>query len=245
MLNEKAQTAFSEEQNRNVYLDGIEKNFWHVARNQLLLCFFGRWRAEPLLEIGAGRGFVLAAFQEAGWEVEGIDLTYAEPRWPTLPISYGKDVFDTPLEYRARFRGVALFDTLEHIPDRVGFLVRLRESFPSLEHLYLTLPARQELWSNYDEYYGHYLRYTPVILSYELGQAGYRLVFCRYFFHLLYWILRLYLLLNKRRQESMNPPRGFSVFLHRVIGKFFYWEGLLLPGEWRGSSLLAVAQPIR
>lgn len=240
----KPHTAFRSDQNSQAYPDGIEHNFWHIARNRILLHYFGRHRREPLLEIGAGRGIVLAGLRKAGWEAYGVDLTIVDPCEPGLPIRYGQDAFTLPETERIAYRSVALLDVLEHLTQRVEFLQRLRIAFPFIERLYITVPASPVLWSNYDEFYGHCLRYTQDILRYELESAGYQVLFMRYFFHSLWWAIRIQLILNKKRPEQFTPPTGIKQLAHRVLGHAFYWEGRLLPGSWRGSSLLAIAKPV-
>lgn len=238
-------TEFSEEQNAKIYPDGVERNFWHIARNRIILHYLAPYKAEPLLEIGAGRGIVLAALRKAGWNNYGVDLTETHPIQCDLPIVYGVNAFALREQERQMYQSVAMFDVLEHLPDRVQFLEEIRYKFPSVKYLYLTVPASPALWSNYDEYCGHYLRYTPETLRHELHQAGYQVLFSRYFFHSLWWAIRLTLLIGQKRAEEFKPPQGIKRLLHKIIGNAFYWEGRLLPGNWRGSSLLAVAAPIR
>lgn len=236
-------TAFSELQNVAIYPDGIERNFWHKARNSLVHHYLSKWRAEPLLEIGAGRGLILSYLLEKGWRVEGVDLTQTTPRWSHLPIRYGVDAFSLPASEREKYLSVALFDVLEHLPERIDFLRQIREKFPRVRYLYLTVPAGKALWSNYDEFCGHYLRYEFDSLTEDLEKAGYEVVYMRYFFHALYWIIWLALRWQKKRAEGFTPPSGLKAFLHGLIGGYFYAEARFLPARWRGSSLLAVARP--
>lgn len=236
-------SAFSESEWRLCYPEGFEQHFWHISRNRLILNYLNRWRAEPLLEIGAGRGPVLAVLRGAGWNAYGVELADMPPLSPELPIRYNQDAFLLPEEERATYRSVGLFDVLEHLPERVKFLTNLRQLFPSMQYLYLAVPARPEIWSNYDEFYRHYLRYTPEKLNEELSEAGYRIVFCRYIFHSLYWIIYLHLRIAKKREVKISSLRTLSIYLHKILGELFYWEGRLVPPCWYGSSLIAVAEP--
>lgn len=236
-------TAFSEVEWQTLYPEGFERYFWHIARNSLILHYLHRWRAEPLLEIGVGRGSVLAALRKAGWDAYGVELSQMPPLSPELPIKYNQDVFLLPEKERFTYKSLALFDVLEHLPERVKFLEELRRLFPRMHYLYLTLPARAEIWSSHDEFNKHYLRYTPEKLSEELSGAGYRLIFWRYLFHSLYWVIRFRLIMRKKIDSQVNPPQNLQIYLHKLIGKLFYWEGRLLPRSWYGSSLIAVAVP--
>ncbi len=60
------ETAFSETQQFHIYPPGIERNFWHTARNRLIAYYLNRYRAEPILEIGAGTGIVVHALRQKG-----------------------------------------------------------------------------------------------------------------------------------------------------------------------------------
>lgn len=139
---------------------------------------------------------------------------------------------------------VGLFDVIEHLPDRIAFLGQIRSSFPALRYLYLTVPSPPDVWSNYDVFYGHYLRYDISTLKSELAHAGYKVLYIRYFFHSLYWMMRAIIALNRQRKEAISVPRGLAWLWHRGLGAFFSWESYLLPPAWRGTSLLAVAEPL-
>lgn len=236
-------TAFSDVEWQTLYPEGFERYFWHIARNSLISYYLHRWRAEPLLEIGAGRGPVLAALRKAGWKAYGVELAQMPPLSSDLPIRYCQDVFLLPEKERLTYKSLALFDVIEHLPERVKFLEDLRRVFPHMRYLYLTVPARPEIWSDHDEFNKHFLRYTPAKLYEELSEAGYHIVFWRYIFHALYWVIHLNLRIRRKINPQINPPRGLQMYLHSLIGKLFYWEGRLLPRTWYGSSLIAVAAP--
>ena len=113
-----------------------------------------------------------------------------------------------------------------------------------MKYLYLTVPAFSELFSNYDEFNGHYLRYTMDTLAQEVQAARYQVVYQRYFFHGLYWAIRATLSTQQKRATEFHPPKGIGKVIHAVIGQYFFYEGRLLPREWRGSSLLCIARPL-
>jgi hypothetical protein len=75
---------------------------------------------------------------------------------------------------------------IEHLPEPVAFLRKVREALPALEGLLVTVPARQELWSEWDRHYGHFRRYDLASLRATLDTAGFKPLFAGYFFHSLY-----------------------------------------------------------
>jgi len=236
-------TQFSESQTQQAYYDGIEKNFWHTARCSIVTSLCSRYRAEPFLEIGAGRGYMPNAFLEAGWSGTGIELSSEMmPYKAGLPIRYGTDAFDLEEKQRYIIRSIGLFDVIQHLPDRVFFLAQLRSYFPNLEYLYITVPACMSLWTNYDEFYGHFLRYNPRILRKELNDAGYEVVKLRHFFHALYIPIWLKARVGSARTVAYTPPTGLVALLHRLIGSYFIWEAAFVPGWVPGSSLVCIAK---
>ncbi len=238
-------TAFDKTQALESYPDGIERNFWHQARGRIVTRLCEPYRAEPFLEIGAGRGYMLHAFQQKGWQAYGVELSIEmTPFLPSLPIQYGQDAFTLSEDLRYQIRSVGLFDVLEHLPEREVFLSGCREAFSNLQYLYLTVPACMSLWTNYDTYYGHYLRYDQHTLRREVEASGYKLVFMRYFFHALYipiWLVKH--LSSQGRNTEYTPPTGLTALLHQGIAQYFVWESRVLPGSVPGSSLLCIAKP--
>jgi len=212
--------------------DFIDVHFWYKARSQLIVHYLRRWRAEPILEVGAGSGVVLVALRAAGFEVSGIDIA-SYPNTLDPSIRYGQDAFALPEVERQKYQAIALFDVLEHIPERVAFLAQLRTYFENQKYLYLTVPARKELYGLDDERLGHYLRYTPEQLRSELEAAGYELLYWRYWFHLLYWPLRRKVRQGKARGAAEAPPtRSPRRLFHKWLATYCYWEGRLFPATW-------------
>lgn len=108
--------------------DFIDTHFWYRARSRLIVHYLMRWRAEPVLEIGAGSGVVLVALRAAGFNIAGVDIAdYPNTLDPS--IRYGQDAFLIPPEERQLYKALALFDVLEHISDRVYFFAATAQLF--------------------------------------------------------------------------------------------------------------------
>jgi hypothetical protein len=106
--------------------------------------------------------------------------------------------------------------------------------------LVVTVPARAELWSNYDEHYGHYRRYSLSSLHSELAAAGIQIVMNSYMFRLLYVPTRLLLLLQGGRQTRVQPPR--RPLIHRLGAALLYADFTCLPAAWYGTSVICVGR---
>lgn len=235
-------TAFDAEQHANACPPGVEKLYWHRARNRIV---YRKLRAvvradEPILEIGCASGAVVAYLRERGLRCEGVDLS---PQANVVPgaaghIRLGTDAFSLPVAERARPGALLLLDVLEHLPAPGDFLRRCDESFPAVRHVLVTLPARPELWSNYDDYYGHYRRYTLDSLAELRVPESFRLVASGYFFHTLYWAARALRILSAKRSVTVRAPT--FPLIHDCIGRVFDWEERLADPASAGLSLYAL-----
>ena len=233
----------------DAYPEGIENGFWTLARNRLLDTTLGKPAAlrtgqgsRRILEVGCGPGVVVGAMRDAGHDIWGVELGTPTVRDAAAPfVTTGTRAEDLDRAFRDSVDTLMLLDVIEHIENDVAFLQSLLPAFPNCRCVIVTVPARQEVWSNYDEYYGHYRRYTIETLNRSLVSAGLRPVKTRYFFQSLYLAALLINFLGQKRQVVLSPPR--SVFLHRVIAKVLDVENRVfnrLPGP--GLSLLSIAE---
>ena len=106
------------------------------------------------------------------------------------------------------------------------------------QYLFVTLPARMEIWSTYDEYYGHYKRYDRGSLAGLASQTSFQLVSSGYFFHVLYGAARLMSLVTKKRSVRFSAPK--FTLPHAVLGQLFDLEEALAPAGAHGSSVYAL-----
>ncbi len=241
--NAMTDTAFTEHQYDEAYKEGISDHYWHRARSQLIERWLrGNGFAEgKLLEVGCGTGIVLAHLRQSGIDCWGCDLgrpPIPEVLRPFVRAATGHDELDD--DFRQNISGLLLLDVLEHIHDPVAFLRSLRDNFPKAKFLLLTVPARAELWSNYDEHYGHQRRYQSVALTKELTMGGFSVSRMRYFFHELYLPLLVSSRSNGRSTELKAPN---LLLIHRILAVASGVLSALLPPRLPGSSLIAIARP--
>jgi hypothetical protein len=235
--------TFGADQYDKSYPDGIARHYWHRARNTVLARTLRRegFSSSRLLEIGCGRGIVTAALREMGFDCHGVELAEAAvPPADVAPfVRTGISFEDLPESERNAARCVLLLDVLEHVAEPIPFIARIRAALPRLDRLLVTVPARKELWSRWDDFYGHRCRYDRASLRSELTAAGYSVRSCEYFFHGLYpAALAMNVLGITRSTEISAPPESL---VHRVVGRILAADSTLLPGSLPGTSLLAVA----
>ena len=154
-------------------------------------------------------------------------------------IHSGIDCFQIPEQERAGYDGLLLLDVLEHIAEPIDFLRGVRSAYPTARVLIVTVPARSELWSNYDEYFGHFRRYSIRTLDAELRGASFANVRARYLFRALYPVMLGIKLSRGRRSTTTRAPDNAG--LHRFIADCFGVEDRLLPGYIAGTSIIARA----
>ncbi len=142
-----------------------DHHWWFTARRQILLAMLGRVAApgSPVLDVGCGTGGNAAAFQAAGHDVIGVDVSaeaieLARARLPGVRFALG----DNPRDFAAHLEPkgtAALTDVLEHVADDRALLEASVAAVPSGGHLLLTVPADPSIWGPHDVAFGHQRRY--------------------------------------------------------------------------------------
>lgn len=240
-------TAFDERQFDAIYPDGVELHYWNLCRNEIIAHAVGKAPEGPVLEIGCGKGLVVADLRKRGFEVTGVDLAPVKPLGQVARhVRTGVDLFDIPSAEFKGIRTVLLLDVIEHLEDPVEFLSRVRHHLPSAETFIYTVPACQELFSNYDEFNRHFRRYDLDMLRRHTDPDRTRGWHASYFFHSLYPAAWLQLRLSGARETRYDVPRSTaSRAAHRLLGLFFRLEKSLLPSNWKGTSIIATVSERR
>lgn len=240
-------TEFSVEQFNRIYPDGIENHYWNHARNAIILKFLKKIGLdnEKILEIGGGRGIVTKYLHDNGISCKGVELANVKPVQGTEEYFFtGTNAFTMAESFRNKITVILLFDVIEHLENPVAFFDEIMHSFPGVSHIVVTVPARQELWTNYDDYNGHFRRYklndmkvlAPAKLLFKEGG---------YFNHILYPVFLLYAGLFKQRETVLHAPKGIMIAIHRILSWILQVDYMLIPGNWRGTSCIGQYQVIR
>jgi 2-polyprenyl-3-methyl-5-hydroxy-6-metoxy-1,4-benzoquinol methylase len=239
---------FDKKQADDAYPEGIEHGFWSIARHRIVdralrnAAQAGlRSVSGHILEVGCGPGIVVAALRTRGHCVWGVELGTPTIRAAAAPyVTAGANAQDLAQPFRHRIETIMLLDVIEHIEDDISFLGSLLSAYPSCRCVLVTVPARYEVWSNYDEHFNHFRRYTRAMLNRLLEQAHLKPVTTRYFFHSLYLAAWLLNAVGRKREVALRPPSMLVV--QRLIALGLGLEDRLIGSlPIPGLSLLSVA----
>ncbi len=237
---DQVNTQFCADQFSDAYPPGIEQQYWHLARNRILEKHLRALRAKRVLDVGCGRGILVEYLIARGMDAYGVELAPVKfPGGLESRLFAGVTAESLAESFRTSVDTLVLGDVIEHLPDPAGYLQRLLSAFERADALLITVPARQEVWSNYDEYYGHYRRYDLAGLRATIMAIGFTPIELGYLFRFLYPPALLLRSLGMQRPVSLAAPR--LPFLHRIIALAMQAEYRLSPRWIPGTSAICVA----
>lgn len=239
-------SEFSGDEFDDAYPPGYELHYWHRARGELVREFVRSVckQGDTVLEIGPGRGHYIRLLRTDGFDAYGCDLGNPRVHEEVRAFVFGETDFaalDAGL--RGKISAVLLLDVIEHIEHPEDFIASVLKSLPAVRALIITVPARQELWSNYDEHFRHFRRYDIRKLRDLAGRSRLSIKAWRYFFHALYppaWLMKK---AGLNRATAFAAPK--TAWLHKLLGWAFGLESKLVPKGFYGTSLACICEPIR
>lgn len=237
-----------------------EKSWWFQFRNEFISSYIKKFAPNSTFwDIGGGNGFVSKGLQE-----NGINTVLVEPGIEGASNASNRGlnhVFCATLEElqvnSEMIESAGLFDVLEHIEDAHGFLSEINKFMRKDGKLFITVPAYNFLWSDDDDFSGHFKRYTLGSLNKSLEEAGFEIVKSTYFYSVLIIPIFFFRTLKQRIQglkkqdinnlakaENEHGDQGILVKIMKPIWKIELWmilKGIKIPF---GASCLVVAKKI-
>jgi SAM-dependent methyltransferase len=237
-------TSYQPDQYADNYPTGIEQHWWVKARCEIIRKSVTALPAARVLDVGCGPGLVVAHLRQHGIDCWGCELGVPDVREGARDfVRTGTDAQELEPELRQSVGIILLLDVLEHLPDPRTFLFNLIGAYPALHGIIATVPARMELWTAWDDRYGHFLRYDRCRLTELYNGSGIDITWMRYIFQSVYPALFLASRM-RTRGTSIKAPR--SLWPHTILAKWFVLESSVPGlGAVPGSSLIAVGVPRR
>jgi hypothetical protein len=235
--------GFHDAQYDAAYPDGVEHTYWNLARNRMVhATLAGDAPGDLVLDIGCGRGIVVDYLRRRGIECWGCEASEPRPLNDRVApyLLVGTELADLDPAIAARVRRFLLLDVLEHVDDPGAFLAACRARFPAARAATITLPARQELWTNFDDHYGHRRRYDLASTRALAAAAAPAAVEVGYVFHALYPAIRAVALFGRRRAIQVTAPAGaLARAAHRALAIGLSLDARVLPRWLPGASVVA------
>ena len=162
-----------------------EKSFWFRHRNNCILEAVRRFPPEgEILDIGGGNGFVTRRLLDEGFPAillePGLAGAYNGKVGRSLPHVICATLEQLAL-HDASVAAVGCFDVIEHIEDDAAFVAEIARVLQPGGLLYLTLPAKQWLWSACDVYSGHFRRHDETTVA-ALLRGKFEISYFSFFF---------------------------------------------------------------
>lgn len=224
-----------------------DRYWWFVGRRRIALQLFDRFVSSgKFLDLGCGTGVVLAELNKRG-EGYGLDmspLALQFCRKRGLERLLRGDGTALPLRTDS-FQAIVGLDVFEHIDDDRKAFSEAHRSLAPGGVLVLSVPAFQSLWGPHDVALMHFRRYRKAQLQEKLVQAGFKIERLSYSVFLLFPIVVLVRMFEKRKK---GPAKASLVDLPHWANKlligiqsFESWLISKVDLPW-GSSLIAIAR---
>lgn len=159
------------------YLSRFKKRFFEIEK---------RKKPGRILDVGCATGILLKLAQSHGWQIFWVDISPKAIKYCHQTFDFDR-VFCGTLK-QARFKTqffdvIAVFDTLEHMPDIRSFLAEVNRVLKSDGLLAITVPNQAGLlckllgksWFDYKRLQ-HLYFFTPKTLKMVLEKTGFRTI---------------------------------------------------------------------
>lgn len=152
----------------------IHRHPWWQARSKLTITLLEQLGVLPparVFDAGCGWGTTLCALEQRGYRVTGMDISRRtlealdRPERELVLADLARDVPAGVDEYDA----VLALDVIEHIDDDRDAVAKLAQVVRPGGVVVVSVPARPDLFTEFDEIQGHRRRYLPETLRAAFG----------------------------------------------------------------------------
>lgn len=185
----KTQNEISYPEEGNTHCMQLEDNsYWFQHRNNCIGELVKYYSPNAtFFDIGGGNGFVAKGLENAG-----ISTVLVEPGQNGAKNAKARGLSnivcattETSGFEKKSIDAIGLFDVVEHIDNDEEFLAQNYDFLRQNGMIYMTVPAYNFLWSNEDDYAGHFRRHTIGSATKILRKVGFEIVYSTYLFSIL------------------------------------------------------------
>jgi SAM-dependent methyltransferase len=235
-------------------LSKVRQHPWWLARAKLAVAVLSKHGVLPparIMDVGCGWGVNLKALEQAGYEVSGLDISRQILECIDQPArSLIEADLNQPLPPDAGLSdGLLALDVVEHLDDDQNAVRQFARLLRPGGVAVVSVPARPDLFSEFDRIQGHRRRYLPDRLQETFDGSQFEVL------TIFWWGAWMVPVLRRMRSESHKPanapPKTYADYLRlpplpaRWVMKVLYsWEeSRALNGRLNnGTSLFAVAR---
>lgn len=158
-------------------LERVRQHPWWHARAKLALAVLSQYGLTPpsvVMDIGCGWGVNLDAMESAGYAVTGLDISRQILERIDQP---GRRLVEADLNQplpkeAAAVEGLLALDVIEHVDDDTHFMRCCAKLLRPGGLALVSVPARPDLFSEFDSIQGHRRRYMPDRLKATFVETG-------------------------------------------------------------------------
>lgn len=234
----------------------VRRHPWWRARANLTCQLLRRLHVSPaahVLDVGCGWGVTLEALERRGHRVDGLDVSREALELLDRPDRrlIEADLTRPLPESVPRYDAVLALDVIEHLDDDRAAVARLGRLVRPDGVVLISVPARPDLFSDFDRVQGHRRRYEAADLRAAIEEGGLRLE------RLLWWGAWMVPLVRWQRRRPRSGPNTDHFATYASYLRLPPW-----PGPWlmrlafqleqgptlrgwptTGTSLFAITRP--
>lgn len=244
MSESEKSSHFNSVQIEEAFPEGFESHYWGLTRCQIVFSLLKELApSQIVLDVGCGAGMMVQFLSSNSIETYGYEPSTHFTKSSKKDLFYCQGLEKLPPFIREKITTILLLDVIEHLENPDQLLLECQKHLPNLRFVLITVPACRNLWSQFDLFYGHQMRYEiPDLLNY-FKRNHITSLKISYFFHALYWAALLLKFLGQERSTKAFIPRSRGVkMFHRLLASFFSLEFKLLPSASKGSSCIALGE---
>ena len=231
-------------------LEKVRRHPWYAARAKLVLATLRRHGVlapAQIMDVGCGWGVTLEMLEAAGYAASGLDISRQILERIDRP---NRRLFEADLSQSLPpgagwSDGLLALDVVEHLDDDSGAIRRMALMLRPGGLAVVSVPARPDLFAEFDRIQGHRRRYLPDRLRAAFAGSDLEVL------NIFWWGAWMVPILRRTRQGAGNASKTYADYLRLppwpipALMKLAYaWEhSRALEGKLRtGTSLFAVTR---